>query len=90
MTANSSVPSGKTVQQAVIQALEALSDRDRRIWVEAWSLGDMATEHCSHDHHHGPGYCYSPTGDQLCLTCMITWIEHNSAGGLTVSIDVAR
>lgn len=90
--AHNSAPSTKTVQQDTIEALEALTEYvpGRIIRVEAWALPYMATEHCSHDHHHGPGTCYGPTGDALCLACQIRWIEDNSAGGLTISIDVAR
>ena len=89
-----SAPATKTVQQATIEALElhfaTPEYQARRVVVEAWVLPELATEHCSQDSHHGPGTCIGPTDDPLCLACQIRWIEDNSAGGLTISIDVAR
>lgn len=87
-------PSTKTVQRATIEALETrgveLTAPGRIVRIEAWALSQQATDHCSQDYFHGPGTCYGPTDDPLCLDCQIRWIEDNSAGGLSVSIDVAR
>jgi hypothetical protein len=88
-----------TIQQATIDALEALNDPARGITVEAWQMMNWsvthrelvpmpASENCSHDEAHGKGSCYGHTGDALCLKCMIKVIEDNSVAGSTWSIDV--
>jgi hypothetical protein len=83
-----SAPATKTIQEATIEALERWSNS--QITVEAWKLAQLATEPCSHDHFHGKGTCYGPTGDPLCLPCQIAWIAANAAPGAWLSIDVAR
>lgn len=49
-----------TVQAATITALEALSDPDRQIVVEAWAMPEPTTELCSEDSAHGPGLVQVP------------------------------
>jgi hypothetical protein len=84
----------KTDQQTRIKQLEALGPKltapGRIVRVEAWALPQEATEPCSQDSDDGMGYCYGPTDDPLCMACQSDWIINNSAGGLSVSIDVAR
>jgi hypothetical protein len=77
-----------TIQEATVTALDALTNPATDVIVEAWAMPNPTTEPCSHDALHGKGCCYGPTGDPLCLSCMILWIQANTVAGSFVSIDV--
>ena len=87
------------ISDAMILALEELTDPAKNVVVEAdlvthWDpdlmcrVAERATEPCSNDYLHGKGVCYGPTGDALCLGCMIEFIEANSVVGSSWSIEV--
>lgn len=77
-----------TIQHATITELEH-HFKELGVIVEAWAMPEPATEPCSNDELDGKGCCYGPTGDPLCLKCMIQWIERTVVPGRVCSVDVA-